>query len=362
MTSIPLSPAVAPAVADSRPVSLTGDRPTGALHLGHLAGSLLNRVAMQDTHRSFVMIADGQAFTDHIDRREKVQAAIREVMLDYLAVGLDPARTTIFLQSGVPELFELTFYFLNLVSVARLERNPTVRQEIRQKFGGGGLDADGRLDAAMPRDIPAGFLVYPVSQSADILAFQADVVPVGIDQLPMIEQANEIVERFNALTARTVLKPCKAIVSDCGRLPGIDGKAKMGKSLGNALDLSADPATVRQAIRMMYTDPNHLRVSDPGQVEGNVVFAYLDAFEPDRAMVEDLKAHYRRGGLGDRAVKDVLEHRLLALLEPLRDRRAEAARQDLDAVLMEGTGRARAVARATTERVREALGVGRLGR
>lgn len=347
---------------DSRPISLTGDRPTGALHLGHLAGSLLNRVALQDTHRSFVMIADGQAFTDHIDRREKVQAAIREVMLDYLAVGLDPSRTTIFLQSGVPELFELTFYFLNLVSVARLERNPTVRQEIRQKFGGGGVDTDGRLDAAMPRDIPAGFLVYPVSQSADILAFNADVVPVGTDQLPMIEQANEIVDRFNTLSGQAVLKPCRAIVSDCGRLPGIDGKAKMSKSLGNALDLSADPATIRQAIKMMYTDPNHLRISDPGQIEGNVVFAYLDAFEPDKALVEELKAHYRRGGLGDRAVKDVLEHRLLALLEPLRERRDQAARMDVEGLLAEGTARARSVAQATTDRVREALGVGRLVR
>jgi tryptophanyl-tRNA synthetase len=342
--------------AEYKQVSLTGDRPTGALHLGHLAGSLLNRVKIQDTHRSFVMIADGQAFTDNMDNREKVRNAIREVYLDYLAVGLDPTKTTIFLQSSVPELFELTFHFLNLVTVARLERNPTVRAEIKQKFDGT-FDSE-QLGTNVPRDIPAGFLVYPVSQAADILAFNADVVPVGTDQLPMIEQANEIADKLNSLCGTKVLHNPKAVLSEFGRLPGIDSKAKMSKSLGNALALGATDAEIKKAVKMMYTDPNHIKVSDPGNVEGNVVFSYLDAFHTDKEMVADLKAHYQRGGLGDRTVKDVLEKCLLDMLTPIRERRMEAEKLDIREMLMEGTGYAQVYARDTLRRVRQALGLG----
>jgi tryptophanyl-tRNA synthetase len=337
-------------------VSLTGDRPTGALHLGHLAGSLLNRVKIQDTHESFVMIADGQAFTDNMDNRKKVHDAIREVYLDYLAVGLEPHKTTIFLQSGVPELFELTFHFLNLVTVARLERNPTVRAEIKQKFDGA-FDSD-QIGTNVPRDIPAGFLVYPVSQAADIMAFNADVVPVGTDQLPMIEQAQEIADKLNTICKMQVLKKPRAVLSDFGRLPGIDGKAKMSKSLGNSLALGASEDEIKQAVKMMYTDPGHIKVSDPGKIEGNVVFAYLDAFHPDKPFVEELKAHYQRGGLGDRAVKDVLQACLLDMLGPIRERRFEAEKLNITDMLMHGTDSARRVARETTDRVREALGLG----
>jgi tryptophanyl-tRNA synthetase len=337
-------------------VSLTGDRPTGPLHLGHLAGSLLNRLKIQDTHQSFVMIADGQAFTDNMDNREKVRNSIREVYLDYLAVGLDPEKTTIFLQSGVPELYELTFHFLNLVTVARLERNPTVRSEIKQKFDGT-FDTD-QLGTNVPRDIPAGFLIYPVSQAADILAFNADIVPVGTDQLPMIEQANEIADKVNSLCEAKVLTNPKAVLSEFGRLPGIDGKAKMSKSLNNALSLSATEKEIKQAVKMMYTDPLHLKVSDPGQVEGNVVFAYLDAFHPDKELVNELKTHYARGGLGDRAVKDVLEACLLEMLAPIRERRHEAEKLGVIEMLLESTEKARLVAMLTLHRVRRELGLG----
>jgi tryptophanyl-tRNA synthetase len=273
-----------------------------------------------------------------------------------LAVGLDPNKTTIFLQSGVPELFELTFHFLNLVTVARLERNPTVRQEIKQKFDGS-FDSD-QLGTNVPRDIPAGFLVYPVSQAADILAFNADIVPVGTDQLPMIEQANEIADKLNSLCGKKVLHNPKAVLSEFGRLPGIDGKAKMSKSLGNSLALGASEAEIKKAIKMMYTDPTHLKVTDPGKVEGNVVFSYLDAFHHNKEMVADLKAHYQRGGLGDRAVKDVLEACLLDMLLPIRERRMAAEKLDITGMLLEGTERARRVARGTTDNVRSALGLG----
>lgn len=343
-------------MSNIKPVSLTGDRPTGSLHLGHLAGSLLNRVKIQDTHQSFVMIADGQAFTDNMDNREKVRNAIKEVYLDYLAVGLDPEKTTIFLQSSVPELFELTFHFLNLVTVARLERNPTVRQEIKQKFDGS-FDSD-QLGTNVPRDIPAGFLVYPVSQAADILAFNADVVPVGTDQLPMIEQAQEIAAKINSLCDADVLKSPKAVLSNFGRLPGIDGKAKMSKSLGNSLALGASEAEIKYAVKMMYTDRTHLKVSDPGQVEGNVVFSYLDAFHEDKELVAELKAHYQRGGLGDRTVKNTLEACLLKMLAPIRERRFEAEKLDVMDMLRTGSAKAEHVALGTLHRVRKALGIG----
>jgi tryptophanyl-tRNA synthetase len=322
---------------------LTGDRPTGPLHLGHYVGSLRNRVRLQAQHRQFVMIADLQALTD--TDPAKVRSNVLEVAYDYLAVGLDPAQSTLFIQSQVPELAELTVHFLNLVTLARLERNPTVKEEIRQR--------------GFERDVPAGFLTYPVSQAADISAFKATLVPVGADQQPMIEQTNEIVRRFNALTGTTTLVECAALIPEQGRLPGLDGSAKMSKSLGNALALSASPDEIRAAVKRMYTDRNHLRVQDPGQIEGNVVFAYLDAFDPDVHDVAELKAHYQRGGLADTVVKNRLEAVLQAQLAPIRERREEIARdpEHVRTVLQDGCMRARAVAADTLREVRHALGI-----
>ena len=274
-----------PTSPENLPVILTGDRPTGPLHLGHFVGSLRNRVAHQHAYRQFIMLADAQALTDNIDDPGKVNRNVIEVALDYLAVGIDPCRSTIFIQSQVPELAELAFYYLNLVTVARLERNPTVKEEIRLR--------------GFERDIPAGFLCYPASQAADITAFKAVLVPVGEDQVPMIEQTNEIVRRFNRIAGRDILAEARALVPPVGRLPGIDGKAKMSKSLGNAINLGATPDDIRAAVRKIYTDPLHLRVDDPGHLEGNVAFTYLDAFDPDQAGLAELKAHYVRGGLGD---------------------------------------------------------------
>ena len=332
-------------MTDSRPIVLTGDRTTGPLHLGHYIGSLVNRVALQDSHRQFLLLADAQALTDNMGNYLKVRDNVLQVALDYLAVGIDPAKSTIFIQSLVPELSELASYYLNLVTVARLERNPTIKDEIRLR--------------GFERDIPAGFLTYPAAQAADITAFRATVVPVGEDQIPMIEQTNEIVRRFNASVGQEILVECKAVVPRVGRLPGFDGKAKMSKSLGNALPLGASPDAIRQAVKMMYTDPNHLRVEDPGQVEGNVVFTYLDAFEPDTAMVEDLKARYRRGGLGDMVIKKQLEARLQALLEPIRTRREDYARDPAQvmAILKDGTARAREAAAQTLGDVKRAMGL-----
>jgi len=322
---------------------LTGDRPTGPLHLGHYVGSLRNRLRLQAEHRQFVMIADLQALTD--SDPEKVRNNVLEVAYDYLAVGLDPAQSTLFIQSQLPELAELTVHFLNLVTLARLERNPTVKEEIRQR--------------GFERDVPAGFLTYPVSQAADITAFKATLVPVGADQQPMIEQTNEIVRRFNQLTNSAVLVECAALIPAEGRLPGLDGGAKMGKSLGNALALSASPEEIRAAVKRMYTDRNHLRIEDPGQVEGNVVFAYLDAFDPDVQEVTALKEHYRRGGLADTVVKRRLEDLLQAQLAPIRTRRAQFAQDPAGVrrILQDGSARARAVAGQTLREVRRALGI-----
>jgi tryptophanyl-tRNA synthetase len=331
---------------DMRKIILTGDRPTGPLHLGHYVGSLENRVRLQREYETYVLIADLQALTDHADQPALIRQSVLDVALDYLAVGIDPDAAVIVIQSMVPELSELTMYFLNLVTVARLQRNPTVKEEMRQKD--------------FEADVPAGFLVYPVSQAADITAFGAHLVPVGDDQLPMIEQAAEIVRRFNRLYARPeapVLIEPEALVPRIARLPGTDGESKMGKSLGNAIFLSDPADVVARKVRAMYTDPGHLRVEDPGRVEGNPVFAYLDAFDPDRAAVEDLKARYRAGGLGDVAVKRRLLEVLEAFLGPIRTRRSELAR-DRDAVrhvLMDGTERGRATARRTLTRVREAM-------
>jgi tryptophanyl-tRNA synthetase len=325
---------------------LTGDRPTGPLHLGHYVGSLQQRVALQRDYATYVLIADLQALTDHFDAPEQVRANVLEVMLDYLAVELDPTIATMVVQSRVPELAELTMYLLNLVSVARLQRNPTVKDEMRQK----GFEAD----------VPAGFLVYPVSQAADIAAFKADLVPVGSDQVPMIEQAAELVRRFNRTypgASGSVLVEPEALLGPVSRLPGTDGDAKMSKSLGNVINLSDPADAVARKVRGMFTDPRHLRVEDPGTVEGNPVFAYLDAFDPDPAAVTALKARYRAGGLGDVVVKARLTEVLDTLLTPIRRRRAEWA-QDLGEVgriLDEGTGRGRAVAAATLAEVRRAM-------
>lgn len=297
---------------DQRPIILTGDRPTGQLHLGHFVGSLRSRVGLQDSHHQHLLLADAQALTDNADNPDKVRRNILEVALDYLAVGIDPTKTTICVQSCLPALNELTMLYLNFVTVARLERNPTIKSEIQMR--------------GFERDIPAGFLCYPVAQAADITAFKATVVPVGEDQIPMIEQTNEIVRRVNRQIGQDLLPECKALLSNMARLPGFDGKAKMSKSLGNTIVLNASDKDIKKAVNAMYTDPNHLRIEDPGQVEGNIVFTYLDAFDPNKEEVEELKAHYRRGGLGDGTVKKRLEGVLKELITPIRERREELAK------------------------------------
>ncbi|MCH8685033.1 tryptophan--tRNA ligase [Pedomonas mirosovicensis] len=331
--------------ADRRPIILTGDRTTGPLHLGHYVGSLKNRVALQESREQFLLLADAQALTDNAHDPEKVRRNVLEVALDYLAVGIDPQKSAICVQSLLPALSELTLLYLNFVTVARLERNPTVKEEIRLR--------------GFERDIPAGFLCYPVAQAADITAFKATLVPVGEDQAPMIEQSNEIVRRINRQAGHEVLPECRALIPNMGRLPGVDGKAKMSKSQGNAIALSAAPEEISAAVRQMYTDPDHLRASDPGMVEGNVVFAYLDAFDEDRSGLEDLKAHYRRGGLGDMVVKRRLEDILQNLLRPIRERRAQLAKDPgyVLSILKAGTEKARARTETTLAEVRAALGL-----
>ena len=324
---------------------LTGDRPTGSLHLGHYVGSLRQRVDLQSAHQQTVLVADLQGLTDNGHNPGKISDNILNVVADYLAVGIDPGLTTLCLQSALPALAELTLYYLNLVTVARLERNPTVKSEIEQK--------------GFARSLPAGFLTYPVSQAADITAFGATHVPVGDDQLPMLEQTNEIVRRFNQIVGKAVLVECQPLLGKVSRLPGIDGKAKMSKSLGNTITLGASADEIHAAVMKMYTDPNHLRVKDPGQVEGNVVFSYLDAFCRDEAQVAELKAHYRRGGLGDMVIKRVLEAELQELLAPIRARRADylADKGELLRILQEGTLRAHQVTQATLQNVKAALGL-----
>jgi len=332
-------------VSEKKEIILTGDRPTGPLHLGHYVGSLKNRVELQEIHDQFVMIADAQALTDHADQPEKIRESVFQVALDYLAVGISPEKTTIFIQSLVPELFELTFYFLNLVTWNRLKHNPTVKQEITQKGYG--------------ESVPAGFMVYPVSQAADITFLKATLVPVGNDQVPMIEQTNEIVRHFNRTYKCNVLRPVRALVPEHGRLPGTDGKAKMSKSIGNCIFLSDPADVVQKKVMRMYTDPNHLRVEDPGEVEGNPVFSYLDAFDPDKEKVEELKAHYKRGGLGDVVVKRHLIDVLQAFLDPIRKKREELEkeRDSVMAILHKGSETARSIAQETMREVREAIGL-----
>ncbi|ABO13133.2 TPA: tryptophan--tRNA ligase [Acinetobacter baumannii] len=330
---------------DQRPIILTGDRPTGQLHLGHFVGSLRSRVGLQDSHHQHLLLADAQALTDNADNPDKVRRNILEVALDYLAVGIDPTKTTICVQSCLPALNELTMLYLNFVTVARLERNPTIKSEIQMR--------------GFERDIPAGFLCYPVAQAADITAFKATVVPVGEDQIPMIEQTNEIVRRVNRQIGQDLLPECKALLSNMARLPGFDGKAKMSKSLGNTIVLNASDKDIKKAVNAMYTDPNHLRIEDPGQVEGNIVFTYLDAFDPNKEEVEELKAHYRRGGLGDGTVKKRLEGVLKELITPIRERREELAKDPdyIMDVLRQGTDKCRIITQQTLDEVKDGLGL-----
>ncbi|AVZ03873.1 tryptophanyl-tRNA synthetase [Acinetobacter pittii] len=330
---------------DQRPIILTGDRPTGQLHLGHFVGSLRSRVGLQDSHHQHLLLADAQALTDNADNPDKVRRNILEVALDYLAVGIDPTKTTICVQSCLPALNELTMLYLNFVTVARLERNPTIKSEIQMR--------------GFERDIPAGFLCYPVAQAADITAFKASVVPVGEDQIPMIEQTNEIVRRVNRQIGQDLLPECKALLSNMARLPGFDGKAKMSKSLGNTIVLNASDKDIKKAVNAMYTDPNHLRIEDPGQVEGNIVFTYLDAFDPNKEEVEELKAHYRRGGLGDGTVKKRLEGVLKELITPIRERREELAKDPdyIMDVLRQGTDKCRLITQQTLDEVKDGLGL-----
>jgi len=322
---------------------LTGDRPTGPLHLGHFVGSLQARVKLQHTCDQLVMIADMQALTDNFKEPEKVRTNVLEVALDYLSIGIDPAITTIFIQSLVPQLAELTMIYLNLVTWNRLKHNPTVKAEIVQKNFG--------------ESVPAGFMVYPVSQAADITAFRADLVPVGDDQLPMIEQTNELVRAFNRTYNCNVLRPCEALLPRFGRLPGTDGGAKMGKSLGNAIYLSDPTDLLEKKVKKMKTDPNHLRVEDPGVVENNPVFTYLDAFGEDLEKIAELKEHYRRGGLADSIVKRYLFEVLEAFLSPIREKRIHFAKDphEVMSLLKKGSHRAETLAEETMQAVRAAM-------
>ena len=323
-------------------IILTGDRPTGPLHIGHYVGSLKNRVELQYRYeKPYVFIADLQALTDNADNPQKVRQNVLEVAYDYLAVGLKPELNTFFIQSLVPELAEMTLLYLNFVTLARLKRNPTVKEEMVQKGFG--------------NDVPAGFLTYPISQVADITAFKTNFVPSGEDQLPMIEQTNEIVRHINNTFHVNVLVECKALLSDVVRLPGTDGKTKMGKSTHNAIFLGDSPDVVAQKVMGMFTDPHHLRIDDPGDVEVNTVFTYLDAFDPDREGLDALKAHYRKGGLGDVALKKRLTGLLEAELAPIRARRQEAARDpgEVMKMLKAGSEIARSVAAQTLKELRE---------
>jgi len=338
-------------------IILTGDRPTGKLHIGHYVGSLRRRVELQNSgefDEIFIMIADAQALTDNADNPEKVRQNIIEVALDYLACGLDPSKSTLFIQSQIPQLTELSFYYMNLVTVSRLQRNPTVKSEIAMRN--------------FETSIPVGFFTYPISQAADITAFKATTVPVGEDQEPMIEQTREIVRKFNSVYGEALVEPDILLPDNqaCLRLPGTDGKAKMSKSLGNCIYLSDSEDEVKKKVMSMYTDPNHLMVSDPGQVEGNTVFTYLDAFckeedfkeyLPDYKNLDELKEHYQRGGLGDVKVKKFLNSVLQAELEPIRKRRKEyeADIPHVYQILKEGSQKAEAAAAATLKEVKEAM-------
>ena len=342
----------------SKNIILTGDRPTGKLHLGHFVGSLRERVKLQDSgnyDEMYIMIADAQALTDNADNPEKIRENIIEVALDYLSVGLDPNKVTLFIQSQVPQLTELTFFYMNLVTVSRLERNPTVKSEIKLRD--------------FNTSIPVGFMTYPISQAADITAFKANIVPVGEDQLPMIEQTREIVRTFNNTYKKEVLVEPKAVLPDnevCLRLPGTDGKAKMSKSLGNCIYLSDSTEEVRKKVMSMYTDPDHIKIDDPGKIEGNTVFTYLDAFcenkyfdkyLPEYKNLDELKAHYQRGGLGDVKIKKFLFNVLEEVLTPIREKRKiyENKIEEVYNILESGSKKAERVANITIKEVKEAM-------
>lgn len=355
-------------IKEEERVILTGDRPTGRLHIGHFVGSLRNRVALQNEGKykdMFVFIADAQALTDNMENPEKVRQNVIEVALDYLAVGLDPAKATMYIQSQIPELTELTFYYMDLVTVARLQRNPTVKTEMEMR---GYRDSGSEEQDDNKRGMPVGFFTYPISQAADITAFMATTVPTGGDQKPMIEQTVEIVRKFNSIYGETLVEPEILLPSNAAsqRLPGTDGKAKMSKSLGNCIYLSESADEVRKKVMSMYTDPLHLKVTDPGHLEGNAVFTYLDAFcsdsqvktyLPDYESLDELKAHYTRGGLGDMKVKRLLESVLQETLEPIRSRRAEFEK-DIPSVyemLRQGSLKARETAAETLSKVKKAM-------
>lgn len=341
-------------------IILTGDRPTGRLHIGHYVGSLRERVRLQNEgnyDEMYIMIADAQALTDNFDNVNKVKNNIIEVALDYMACGIDPKKCNIFVQSLIPELTELTFYYQNLVTVSRLQRNPTVKNEIKMRN--------------FEKSIPVGFFTYPISQAADITGFKANIVPVGDDQLPMIEQTREIVRDFNRIYNCNVLVEPKEVLpqnESCHRLPGTDGKAKMSKSLGNCIYLSDDESTIREKVRSMYTDPDHVRVTDPGKIEGNVVFMYLDAFckdehfakyLPEYKNLDELKAHYKRGGLGDVKIKNFLASILIETLSPIRERRLrlEQDKASIYKALRTGSEKARKVVQNTLNEVKSAMGI-----
>lgn len=344
-------------------VILTGDRPTGRLHIGHYVGSLRERVRLQNTGKFdeiYIMIADAQALTDNAEHPEKVRSNVMEVALDYLACGIDPEKSTIFIQSTVPELTELTFYYMNLVTLSRLQRNPTVKAEIQLRN--------------FETSIPVGFLTYPISQAADITAFGATAVPVGEDQAPMIEQCKEIVHKFNAVYGETLVEPEIVLPANknCFRLPGLDGKAKMSKSLGNCIYLADEPATIKEKVMSMYTDPDHIKVSDPGKVEGNTVFTYLDAFcredqfakyLPDYKNPDELKDHYRRGGLGDVKIKKFLINVLNEELSPIYERRKawEGRKDEVREILRRGCEAAEKKAAQTLAAVRKAMQIDYFG-
>ncbi len=324
-------------------IVLTGDRPTGPLHLGHYVGSLEQRLTLQHQYTQYVMIADVQAFTDNYENPKKIKDNILQVALDYLAIGIDPSKSTIFIQSMIPAIAEITILFLNLVTLNRLKRNPTIKTEIAQKGYG--------------EHVTAGFLMYPISQAADITVVKGTLVPVGEDQLPIIEQTNEIIRTFNRIYHTTLFKEVRGLVSKVPRLPGIDGKHKMSKSLGNAILLSDSADKVKEAVMKMYTDPNHIKVSDPGQVEGNMVFTYLDIFDPDTSEVARLKEHYQKGGLGDVVLKRRLIDVLNAFLDPIRRRRADLEKDPeyVINILKSGTERVNIVADTTLQEFRQAI-------
>lgn len=321
---------------------LTGDRPTGPLHLGHYIGSLKNRVELQDKYDEFILIADVQALTDNFNNPQKVRNNVLQVALDYLSVGINPEKATIFIQSLVPEIAELTIYFLNLVTISRLEQNPTVRAEIKEK--------------SFEKSLPAGFFMYPISQAADIAIFNTNLVPVGEDQLPMIEQTREIIRKFNKLYGKILIEP-KEMLSDFSRLPGIDGRAKMSKSLGNVINLSDSPEIVKKQVMKMYTDPTRIHATDQGHIEGNVVFTYHDAFNPNKKEVEEMKEKYKKGKIGDVEIKNKLVETLNDFLNPIRKRREECEKDlgEVQNILLKGTQKAREEAAKTLSRIREAM-------